>query len=230
MMAHIITLTGPSMCGKSRVIRQLEILSSIAKYKNRFEVVKVPKYTTRPFRQNEIDAINLGNNKDLDVLPVIGKFNEHDNTTPEDLKILKFNAFKKLGCDLVYEQYGHRYGIKLSDLYNYIRLGKSPVVILNDVRAIEDIKNLLGKQCISLFIFRDVPNLERFEMEGEKRNDTKETILTRYEKATAIYRIYIENIALFDKMILNVQSGDESLKHILMQLIDSICCEPQTFI
>lgn len=229
-MAHIITITGPSMCGKSKVIKQLEMLSTTQKYKGRFEIVKVPKYTTRPFRQNEIDAINSGCNNDLDVLPVIGKFNECDNTTMEDLKMLKFNAFNKLGCDLVYEQYGHRYGIKLSDLYNYIRLGKSPVVILNDVRAIEDIKNLLGKQCISLFVFRDVPNLKRFEKEGEKRHDTKETILTRYEKATAIYRIYIENIGLFDKMILNVQNGDDSLRHILMQLIDSICCDPQTFI
>lgn len=229
-MAHIITITGPSMCGKSRVIQQLEMLSLSEKYKNRFTIVKVPKYTTRPFRQNEIDAISAGNNDDLDVMPVIGKYNECDNVNPEDLKTLKFNAFNQLGCDLVYEQYGHRYGIKLSELYEYIRLGKSPVVILNDVRAIEDIKYLLGKQCVSLFVFRDVPNLERFQREGRKRHDTKETILTRYEKATAIYRIYIENIALFDKMILNVQNGDDSLKHILEQFIDSICCEPQTFI
>lgn len=229
-MAHVITLTGPSMCGKSKVIRQLEILSNTPKYKNKFNIAKVPKYTTRPFRDNEIKAVLSGKLSDLDVLPVIGQYNESSCKIGSDLAFERFVAFNQIGCDLVYEQYGQRYGIKLSDLYEYIRQGISPVIILNDVRAIEDIKTLLGKQCVSLFVFRDVPNLERFEKEGKIRQDSEKTIQTRYEKATAIYRIYIENISLFDRMILNVRNGEDSLNTILDQFIESISSEPKSFI
>lgn len=229
-MAYVITLTGSPMSGKSTVIQQLEYLSRTEKFRDSFQVVKIPKYTTRGFRENEIKAIQEGRSNELDVIPVIGLYNNDENLSKDELEGAKFAAFKELHCDLVYEQYGDRYGIRLHDLYKFIMAGKSPVIILNDVRAIEDLKSLLGKQCISLFVFRDVPNIERFKEEGKKRRDSQKTIRTRFEKANSIYRIYIENIALFDKMILNVQNDYISLEHILKQLIDSLVCESNAFV
>ena len=228
-MAHIITITGPSMCGKSTVIEQLGIIGRMSKFNGKFEIVKIPKYTTREFRANEIEAVLSKNYAQIDVLPVIGKYNESADLTEEELKQAKLTAFKNLKCDIVYEQYGHRYGIKLEDLYEHLKNGRNPVIILNDVRTIEDLKSALGKQCFSIFIFREIPNIGHFYEEGEKRNDSESSIRARYEKAASIYRIYIENIHLFDKLILNVQKGEESIRNMLEQLVEYLCLVPSAF-
>jgi len=87
-------------------------------------------------------------------------------------KTIKFEALNKIGCDLLYEQYGNRYGIKMSDVFDRLKQKETPVIIINDIRAVEDIKTILGKQCCTLFIFRELPDLDSFLKEGSVRNET----------------------------------------------------------
>ena len=173
-MAYIITLTGPSQCGKS-TIRNFFINRANAKFKP----VIFKKYSTRPARESEDDTICR------DKIP------HH--------------------CDLVYEQYGERYGFRFDDLYDHLEKGESPIIVLNDVRAVEDVRTALRPQVISLFLYRQPPNKDKFHEEEKRRasEDVSEKIIfdmaqKRYDKAKAIYRIYIENIQLFDNVILNV--------------------------
>lgn len=107
-------------------------------------------------------------------------------------------------CDLVYQTYGVRYGIESSRLSAMLDRGESPIVIINDIRVVEEIREAFTGRVLSLFLFRKIPELIDFQIEAENRGNMSETeINARYEKAVAIYRIYIENIALFDKVILN---------------------------
>lgn len=228
-MPNVITLTGPSRCGKSEVIKLLKKISMYPQYNNLFKPVLIKKYTTREFRINELMALQLGNNEELDVEAVIGNNNIVEGADNIEASDKRIRAFNKLGCDLVYEQYGNRYGIKLEKIYELLKNGYSPVIILNDIRTVEDIKTALGKQSCSLFIFREIPNLENYIKQGESRKESIEVIKTRFEKATAIYRIYIENIHLFDKLILNVKDGQQSLEAILIQLIDNLTKLPLEF-
>lgn len=177
-MAYVITLTGPSQCGKS-TIREM-----ILKHRDKnFKPVIFKKYTTRRPREFEDDTICVDN-------------------IPHD-------------CDLVYEQYGVRYGFHFDDLYDLLEKGKSPIIVLNDVRAVEDVRTALAPQVKSLFLYRNPPDKEKF-IEEEKRRAKAgtseeaiaETAQSRYDKAKAIYRIYIENIYLFDNVILNIGSYD----------------------
>jgi guanylate kinase len=105
-------------------------------------------------------------------------------------------------CDLVYVQYGVLYGLDFRTILDPISKGKSPIVILNDVRAVEDVRMRLGGLVRSVFIFREEPTIKLFkQLAGVKGN--REEIEQRYYKALAIYRIYIENIPLFDHVIVN---------------------------
>lgn len=234
-MACVITLTGASGCGKSTIIKILQEIGSSEKYCSQFKPVVIKKYTTRAFRKSELEAIREGKINELDIKAVYGDNNvicdeQGKMLSPEKQDEQRKRLLKKLKCDLVYEQYGNQYGIRFAELYDCLKRGESPIVILNDVRTVEDIRVYLGKKCVSMFIFRSAPNIDDYERMGEERHTSRIEVENRYKKATAIYRIYIENIHLFDKLILNVKDGTESLQAILEQLVEQICQKGPMFV
>lgn len=175
-MAFVVTLTGPSQCGKSTIRKFF-----MDKNNSKFNPVIFKKYTTRSPRATDDDVICV---KDM----------------PAE-------------CDLVYEQYGVRYGIRFDDLYEHLEHGESPIIVLNDVRAVEDVRTALWPQVVSLFLYRQPPDLQKFIDEESKRavkgvseEEIRVSAQSRFDKAKSIYRIYIENIHLFDNVILN--TGD----------------------
>lgn len=181
-MANIITLTGASHCGKSYVRNMF-----LQEANDHFKPVLFVKETTRAERVNDDDVIHVDNISDK--------------------------------CDFVYEQYGVRYGFSLGDLYRHLKVGESPIIVVNDVRAVEDLQTAAGDFVVSLFVYRRPPILKAFENEEiarmrdvcgkEEQEHALLSAKTRMEKAGAIHRIYIENIHLFNNVILNL-TGEES--------------------
>lgn len=185
----IITVTGPSQSGKSLVLNKIEKLALYLKKEGCrfFKPVRVVKETTRDLRVNEIEAIESGKAIDVKHVPKISD-----------------------ECDLVYQTYGVRYGISTAYLKDLLDEGKSPYVVVNDIRAVEELKKVFPKKVLSLFLFRKIPDLIDFQNEAIHRGNVKETeIKERYEKAISIYRMYIENIALFDRVIINAVEYNE---------------------
>lgn len=180
----IITLTGPSMSGKSYVMKKIEEQEFILKNENiTFIPERVTKYTTRPYRLEEIHNRQINGSIDVKSVDVI----------PND-------------CDLVYRTYGQDYGVKVSKLQRILDSNKCPVIVVNDVRVIEEIKSIFKGKVLSLFLFRKIPQIKDFEKISNERGNVKEDeAKKRYEKAISIYRTYIENISLFDRVILNVK-------------------------
>lgn len=179
----IITLTGPSGCGKSYVMsRILELPALLRNDGLTFCPVIMPKYVTRPMRRQEIQAVL--ENKTIDIISV--------DSIPAD-------------CDLIYQTYGKQYALHSRDLRSALEEGKCPVVVINDVRVLEEIKRTFPNQVLSLYLFREVPRKEAFYKEAIIRGGGATTeIEERFEKATAIYHTYIENIGIFNRVILNV--------------------------
>lgn len=155
---------------------------------NDFKPIMIKKYTTREERQSDDDVICV--------------------------------AEIPRKCDLVYEQYGVRYGMETKGLYRLLEDGCTPIVVINDIRAVEDIKSVLGSLVYSIFMYRKPALYDEFYKEEKERypdkvnEDIEKNARTRYEKAQAIYRIYIENIDLFDKVILNTFSTDATKKQV----------------
>jgi guanylate kinase len=180
----IITLTGASASGKSYVIEKIaEVSNDFFAGNILFTPIPFPKYTTREYRASEIAKKQQG--EFVDVISV--------DDIPND-------------CDLVYGTYGKEYGLRTKDLAERLKNGEWPMVVINDVRAVEELKKVFEGRALSLFLFRHVPNFEEFKEETIKRgNVSDKELLERYIKATALYRIYIENITIFDRVILNVK-------------------------
>lgn len=174
----IITLTGPSGCGKSYVINRIMELNE--KIQDFFPV-RVSKYVTRPLRSNEIKEQLEG--KEIDVISV-----DHIPDT----------------CEIKYQTYGKKYGLELKTLEEHLRNGKSPIVIINDVRVVEELKKEFPERVLALFLFREIPRQETFvNQSGIRGNVAKTETEERFNKAISIYRTYIENIGLFNRVIIN---------------------------
>jgi guanylate kinase len=197
-MANIITLTGQSQCGKSTVINLF--MESENEF---FRPERIKKYTTRKGRANDEDVICKS-----EIPP---------------------------NCDILYEQYGNLYGLDSDMFYKMLRQGKTSIVVINDIRAIEDLRSIFGDLIISLFLYRKPADLNEFEKEekervketkGEKDKIIADIAKTRYEKAQAISRIYIENIQMFDHVILNIDNHIEytktQIRHIIEELTEAV--------
>ena len=193
-MAVVITLTGASQCGKSTIVD----LFNQCENKN-FVPYLIPKYVTRELRDTDGDDVIGGG-------------------IPKT-------------CDLVWELYGQRYGIHFDTIYETLSQGKCPIIIVNDIRIIQDLKTALGSQVVSIFMYRKKPELQSF-IKKKKRRFSKQlspevleqinkTATTRYNKALTIYRIYIENLPLFDNVILNTGTIEQSKRQV-QSIVSSI--------
>ena len=180
-----------TITGSSRAGKSttVDYLLNCGRFSQTFSPVLMRKYTTRPRR--------IDDNHE-EVLCV--------NEIPAE-------------CDLVYKQYGAQYGLALSALFEHIAQEQSPIVILNDVRAVEDVRSAFGELARSLFIFRHDPSSEKYR--EELMESRKGAGRVRFDKARIIYRIYIENIQLFDHVIIN--SGPvEELEMQVGQIVKSL--------
>lgn len=178
----IITLTGPSQSGKSLVMDKILSLQNLLNgSEDIFLPRKIRKFTTRYLRMDEIEMGETG--KEVDV--------EFVRRIPEN-------------CDLVYQTYGIRYGLSTLTVRKELEKGRFPIIVINDIRAVEEIRKEFPGRVLSLFLFRKIPELEDFQNEAKKRgNVSVQEVIARYEKAVSIYKTYIENISLFDHVILN---------------------------
>lgn len=183
--SFIITITGPSASGKSYVTKQ--IINSQNEL-NGFFPLPFFKYTTRDPRASDIKARNEGGFVD-------------------NISVPELSA----DCDLVYRTYGQEYGLSTNFLNELLSQGKHPIVVINDVRAVEELKTLFPNRVFSLFLFRSIPDPNIHRMIASSRGNVERKESTeRYDKAIAMFRMYIENITLFDRVILNVKDYDEN--------------------
>jgi guanylate kinase len=108
-------------------------------------------------------------------------------------------------CDLVYEQYGDRYGLQSRSFFDCLARGETPIVIVNDIRTVADVKTTLGPLTRTLFVFRSSPRLDGHIKLAHARavENPEADAERRFAKASALYRIYIENIHLFDHVLVN---------------------------
>lgn len=186
--SFLITVTGPSQSGKSLVLNKIQAIAPLFQEQNyNFYPQLVKKKTTRDYRVEELKL--LEESKDVDVV--------HVDQIPGE-------------CDLVYQTYGLRYALDTKEIRELLKVGKTPYAVINDIRAVEELKEEFPGQVLSIFLFRKIPDLEDYLKEAASRgNVSEQEASARYEKAVAIYRMYIENIALFDKVVLNAIEYNE---------------------
>ena len=197
---------GPSQSGKSFVIKKF-----INNTCTGFIPQLVPKQATRELRDEEKQAIARG-------------------------EIIDVEHVDKITADLCYQTYGMRTGVGIDTLLSVANSGRVPIVVINDIMAIAKLKRECYKRdkdiCVlSVFLFRRIPIRKEFFRESRRRgNVNKEETAQRFDKAKTVYRIYIENMHMFDFVMLNtvkynknkIASGDTIVDQQIRSIRDNI--------
>lgn len=114
------------------------------------------------------------------------------------------------GCDVVYEHYTRRYGFRISNIVSAVASNKHVVIIVNEIRAIRELRNLFGPLIVPIFVYRSARIDTTALMESRGSTDEREAD-RRKRKAVVILRRYMENIELYRHVILNTTEDASDL-------------------
>lgn len=152
----------------------------------------LPKYTTRKARTNDDEGI----------------------ITVEELPE---------ECEYRYVQYDKEYGLSPKMLADYKKSGKIPVTIINNPGVLRKLRSKFGNSMKSYFVHRRKPSRGEFtEIYLRERGGVPDpsVIEKRYQTALEIYRMYPNEIMLFDNIIFNVGDGFDEVREILHQIFE----------
>ena len=152
---------------------------------------------------------------------ILPKFTTRQKRKDDDESIIIVDEIPA-ECDYVYRQYGELYGFSSRMLVEYLKAGKIPVLVVNDAPIIKKLQEKFGVSMKSYFIHREKPSYEKL-IDIYKRTRgvaNLETIEKRYQTAMKIYSMYVEEIELFDNIILNTENNFEGVTQIVKKIFD----------
>lgn len=187
MSARLYIISGAAGSGKSSLLHLIEEQAP-------FKAAISPKYSTRPKRKKEFDDIEH-----------IKRINDKNYT-------------------FVYPMNNYIYGIKAGKIIDLLGQGYNVFIILSDLRIVEEVKQFFGSLAVNLYIYR---NLSAAQLKKilEKRNKARrikqendvsfaKQRQTRLNRLYLMQRQYVDNITLFDHVILNTSKLQDMLQQV----------------
>src|SRR5699024_4925962 len=68
-------------------------------------------------------------------------------------------------CDITYLNYGTNYGIKTSDIWNGFQAGIHQVLVVSNVKALNELKTIFGKLAVFLYVYSSITKDEYMKKE-----------------------------------------------------------------
>lgn len=187
MPTRLYIISGASGSGKTTLL-------DLIQNKATFRAVVAPKYSTRPERKVKFD----------DIIHV-EQINDAEYT-------------------FVYTMNNYIYGIRPEEIMDLLGQGYNVFIILSDLRIVEDVKHFFGSLALRLYIYRNLSAgqlkkvLEERERErGIEQGNTNlfpRQVRTRLNRLYLMQRQYVDNITLFDHVILNTRKPQDMLEQV----------------
>lgn len=105
-------------------------------------------------------------------------------------------------CDVVYENYGARYGLVTKEVWEGLRSGVFQVAVVSNVGAINDLRRIFGALLLLVYVHSEV-SAEEFRRTSV---GTAEYVEERYQKYRMAFDMYLDNFLAFDHVL--IWSGD----------------------
>lgn len=166
----------------------------------------------------------LSNNPKSAVTPP--KYSDRKKRNPnDDINTITLDDFNNGAYTFVYSMNNNIYGFKATEIIECLEKGKNVFVIVSDLRIIEEFKKYFGSLVLVIYIFRNMSEEELNEILEARESDNNRDILKdteskiRKNRLYLIQRQYVENIALFDHVILNRTNKQEEMYKQLQNVV-----------
>lgn len=105
-------------------------------------------------------------------------------------------------CDIRYKNYGDQYGIDSSLIWASLRKGVFPVVVVSNIRAINQLHKIFDNLTVLVYVHSEV-DAEEYRNKEETLQKRQEYIQPRVAEYRQAYEIYLDNFQAFDHVLIN---------------------------
>lgn len=123
-------------------------------------------------------------------------------------------------CDIIYERYGHLYGVDSQEIYSKINHGIYFGIVIQDAIALDQVRKKFPF-CKIWYVTRPLSE-SSFLSIAIARGTPEAEIESRIKMLGTVFTEYVENIHLFDGVIFNAGSEDHLRKLTRCLIVQSI--------
>jgi ribose 1,5-bisphosphokinase PhnN len=111
-------------------------------------------------------------------------------------------------CDLLYSNYNNQYGIKLSLIWDQLKMGGAQIIVVSNVDAINKLIRVFGKLVKLLFVHSEMDE-RKYRKEQLSLGNSEEYVNARVEAYNQALSIYFRNIVHFDHVLIYADSKED---------------------
>jgi len=119
-------------------------------------------------------------------------------------------GFALEACDLVYENFGSRYGIQTRRIWAGLRSGVFQVAVVSNVSAINNLRRTFGELVVLVYVHSEVTP-DQYRTLETCSGYGKQYVESRARKYRMAFDAYLENYLAFDHVFIYVKGAEEDL-------------------
>lgn len=112
------------------------------------------------------------------------------------------------GCDIRYDNYSDSYGMKSSEIWDYVRSGICQVIVISNVAAINKLFKIFGDLIKLVFVHSEIDR-EQYRKEQTQLGKPLAYIESRFDEYDKAYNIYFSNFAKFSHVLIFADSKED---------------------
>ncbi len=110
-------------------------------------------------------------------------------------------------CDVIYESFGERYGLKTGDIWKGLLTGVFQVVVVSDVNAINRLREVFAKLVVLIYVHSEVAESEY--VSRERLQDHDEYVARRARGFWTAYDTFLRNFGAFDHVLIHAAEPED---------------------
>ena len=191
---RVFLIVGSPASGKDELIAAVNTIGKL-------HAEIVPKHTNRDVRVDDGDEMIC----------------KYKYTKGGELEIN--NQFDLENCDFLYENFGTKYGIKTSLIWDKLQNGVSQVVVVSDKEALNQLMGCFGNLAVVVYVYSQITRNEYHEREIMKLKKKKSDFELSPENAGYIERrvaefdkawnVYVDNFMLFNHVLIYADAQED---------------------